>query len=576
MQTTKNTAVNSAIIGTFALLLTVCIIFALYIGQSILIPLALAILLTFLLSHIVSMLERWVGRIASIFLTVVIIFIALGATGYIMALQVTDLAAKLPNYKSNIVSKFHSLHIPQEGIFKKIADAFEDLKAEAEGQIKPTETAVQFIEDKVDITGTAKSIFGTFFTILGTAGFVLLLVFFMLLHREDLRGRLIRLIGQGRIGSTTLAIDDASNRIIHYLYMQTIVNFIFGVCVTIGLYFIGIPNAVLWGGLGFILRFIPYLGVWLAASIPILLSFAISAGWGTPLLTICFFLSLELILVNFAEPMLYSSSTGVSPMALIVAAVFWTWLWGPMGLVLSTPLTVCLVVMGHHVGRLKFLTVLLSDEEPLAPHEELYYRLLAQDQNEALAFIETYLKTHSVTELYDQVLIPVITSSEMDIRSGRIEPEQGQLLRQNLAEFMDDLSEEPEKATPFFNERVLCLPAKADRDELAGKMLTQQLMQKSIDCELAAANQKAEDLVNYAEKFKADIVCISTTPPTTPIHARYLSAKLRQKMPNLKIIVGIWQSADISQDTLEKLHASGVNVVATTIDQVVHIMIKEE
>jgi predicted PurR-regulated permease PerM len=569
IQTTKNTAINSATIGTFALLLSVCIIIALYIAQVILIPLALAILLTFLFSHPVSILERWIGRIASIFLTVVIIFIAIGATGYIMALQVTDLAAKLPNYKSNIASKFDSLHIPQGGVFKKISDAFENLKNEAAGQ--PAESAVQFVEEKIDIAGTAKSIFGIFFTILGTAGFVLLLVFFMLLHREDLRGRLILLIGQGRISSTTMAIDDASNRIIHYLYMQTVVNFIFGTCVAIGLSLIGIPNAVLWGGLGFILRYIPYLGVWLAAFIPVLLSFAISAGWGTPILTIFFFLSLEFTLVNFAEPLLYGSSTGISPMALIVAAVFWTWLWGPMGLVLSTPLTVCLVVMGHHVGRLKFLTVLLSDETPLAPYEELYYRILAGDQNEALAFNEAYLKTHTLTELYDQVFIPVISLSEMDLRSGLIDQEQALILRQSLSEMIEDLSEEP-KRTKHLYERILCIPAKADRDELAGKMLTQLLKQQSIDCEIIPVNPNADSLIDYAEKFNPDIVCISATPPTTTIHARYLSAKLLIKMPKLKIIIGIWQPRDVPLDVLQKLHGAGANVVATTLDQAVSVI----
>lgn len=566
MQTIKNNAVSLAIIGTYTLLLTVFIIFALYIGQSILIPLALAVLLTFLLSHPVSIIEKWVGRVTSILLTVVFIFIAIGATGYIMALQVTDLATKLPNYKSNLVTKIHSFPLPKGELFKRITDFIEDFKKEIAGQIHPTESAVQFVEEKFDITGTAKSIFSKFFTILATTGFVMLLVFFMLLHREDLRGRIIRLMGQGRIGPTTRAIDDASNRIIHYLYMQTVVNFIFGTCVTIGLHFIGIPNAVLWGGLGFILRFIPYLGVWLAFIIPFLLSFAVSASWETPLLTILFFFCLELLLVNFAEPLLYASSTGVAPMALIIAAVFWTWLWGPMGLVLSTPLTVCLVVMGHYVGRLKFLTVLLSDEKPLTPHEELYYRLLAQDQNEALYFVETYLKDHSLTELYDQVLIPVITYAEIDIRSGLIEQEQGVDLRKSVHELIEEISLEQEHIfTPSY--QIFCVPAKSERDTLAGKMLSELLKQHSIDCEVVLPTQIMDR--------KPDLICISATPPTTAIHARYLTDKLRKTLPQVKIIIGIWQPGDIPQEILNKLHDAGASHIVTTLEQAMGV-IKEE
>lgn len=566
MQNTKSSAINSAIIGTYALLLTVCIIFALYIGQAIFIPLALAILLTFLLSHLVSILERWVGRVISILLTVVIIFLAIGMAGYVMTLQVTDLAAKLPSYKSNIISKIHSVHIPEKGILKKISEGLEYLKNAITGSISPSESEVKYVEEKFDIAATAKSIFGVFFTILGTAGFVLLLVFFMLLNREDLRGRMVRLIGQGRIGSTTRALDDASNRIIHYLYMQTVVNFIFGLFITIGLYFIGIPNAVLWGGLGFILRFIPFLGIWLAASIPVILSFAVSASWGTPFLTIGLFLIIEVILVNFIEPLLYGSSTGVSPMALIIAAVFWTWLWGPMGLVLSTPLTVCLVVMGHHVGRLKFLEVLLSDEKPLAPYQELYYRLLAQDQIDALLLIEDYLKTNTAVELYDHLLIPVVTLSEMDMRSGLIEQEQGKQLQENLSEMMDEIAIEPSFA-PLLPYQVLCIPTKAKRDALVGKMLCELLKTKSIVCKIVSAEE--------AYDKTPDIVCISACPPTSIIHARYLLANLKEKMPQVKVIIGLWQQGDdLPQDALQKLHAAGANVVATTLDQATDVILK--
>lgn len=578
MESAKVTATSSAIIGIYTLLLIVFAIFSLYVAQSILIPLALAVLLTFLLSHLVSFLERWLGRIMSILLTVIIIFIGIGTTGYIMTVQLIDLAVKLPNYKTNIISKIHTFHLPQDGIFKKLSDTFEDLKKEFVGNIKSEKaeevSPLQVIEEKIDFTSTAKSFFGIFFNILATTGFVMILVFFMLLNREDLRGRLIKLIGQGRIGSTTIAIDDASNRIFHYLYMQTIVNLIFGTCVAIGLYFIGIPNAILWGGLGFLLRFIPYLGVWLASFIPVILSFAVSASWATPGVTICLFLIIELILVNFVEPMLYGSSTGIAPTALIIAAVFWTWLWGPVGLILSTPLTVCLVVMGHHVANLKFLSILLSDEEPLKPYQECYYRLLSSDQNDALTYVEAYLKTHTFTELYDNVLIPVIITEEMDRRSGLLDVEQSTNIRQSIHEIIDDLYSSPQEAkeVPTSPELVLCLPAKEERDELAGAMLTQLLRQKSILSENVIAKLSTNEMLSYVQQQAPHTVCISVVAPTTLIHARYLSAKLRQKLPTVKIIVGIWEYSEIAPEVLQKMRSVGVNEVVRTLHEAVALV----
>jgi predicted PurR-regulated permease PerM len=219
----------------------------------------------------------------------------------------------------------------------------------------------------------------------------------MLLQREDLRGRLIRLIGQGRISTTTRAMDDAGARVSRYLLMQLVVNVAYGVPVAVGLSFIGVPNAILWGAFATILRFIPYVGPWIAAAFPITLSLAVSPGWMMPLLTIGLFVVLELLSNNVMEPWLYGSSTGVSPIALIVAAVFWTWLWGPVGLVLATPLTVCLVVMGRHVPRLSFLSVLLSDEDALTPAQDCYHRLLTVGEQDEMELVESYLKANSLT-----------------------------------------------------------------------------------------------------------------------------------------------------------------------------------
>ena len=274
---------------------------------------------------------------------------------------------------------------------------------------------------------------------LGKAALVVLLVIFMLLRREDLRRRLIRLIGKGRISATTHAMDDAGARVFRYLLMQLVVNVSYGIPVAIGLYFIGVPNAVLWGAFATVLRFIPYIGPWIAAAIPVALSLAVSPSWTMPLLTIGLFVVLELLSNNVMEPWLYGSSTGVTPIALIVAAVFWTWLWGPVGLILSTPLTVCLVVMGRHVPRLSFLSVLLSDEEALTPAEDCYHRLLTVGEQDELEFVEAYLKANSLTALYDSVFIPVIIATETDHRLELLDDEQRLLIEQSLRDIIEDL-----------------------------------------------------------------------------------------------------------------------------------------
>ena len=268
---------------------------------------------------------------------------------------------------------------------------------------------------------------------------MVLLVIFMLLRREDLRRRLIRLIGKGHISATTHAMEDAGARVFRYLLMQLVVNVSYGIPVAIGLYFIGVPNAVLWGAFAAVLRFIPYIGPWIGAAIPIALSLAVSPSWTMPLLTIGLFVVLELLSNNLMEPWLYSSSTGVTPIALIVAAVFWTWLWGPVGLILSTPLTVCLVVIGRNVPRLSFLSVVLSDEEALTPAEDFYHRLLTINEQDELEFVEAYLKANSVSALYDSVFIPVIISTETDHRLELLDDEQRLLVEQSLRDIIEDL-----------------------------------------------------------------------------------------------------------------------------------------
>ncbi len=428
MRANKN-ASTAALVGIWTVLLTAFVITVLYVGRELIIPLALAIMLTFLLAPLVARIERWIGRIAAVLIVVTMLFSIIGGTGWLLTRQVIDLAAKLPDYQANIESKLHAIRLPTGGTFGRFTHSVDEIQKQLPssseppaGSTEPTPRAernappsdlkpmpVRIVEPKSRLPKLLQTAATGLLGPLGTAGLVLLLVIFMLFKREDLRGRLIRLIGQGRISATTRAMDDAGKRVARYLSTQLLINLMFGVSVTVGLYFIGVPNAALWGAFAALMRFVPYLGAWIAAAMPLLISFAVTTNWISPILVLALFVVLELINANLLEPWLYGASTGVSSLALIVAAVFWTWLWGPVGLLLSTPLTVCLAVMGRHVPKLQFLSVLLSEEEALQPHEECYYRLLRLGLAEGSDFAENYQRANSLTALYDEVLIPVIT-----------------------------------------------------------------------------------------------------------------------------------------------------------------------
>ncbi len=602
MQASKTKTTADALHGLWSLALASFIIGALYFGRAFLIPLALAALLTFLLAPLVTRLERWLGRIGAVLLVVALIFSATGIAGYVLTRQVIDLATQLPSYKENIQAKLKPFKAAKGGILSKVSETLEELKNDLPGAGTPTpvvtqtpgapETAtssppgpaatvmrVKVVEtSKSDPMDLAQSIIAPLLGPLGTLALVLLLVICMLLQREDLRSRVIRLIGQGRISGTTRAMVDASERVSRYLLMQLVVNVTYGIPVALGLYYIGVPNAVLWGAFATVLRFIPYIGPWIAAAFPIVLSLAALPGWWAPLLTIGLFVVLELLSNNVMEPWLYGTSTGVSPIALILAAVFWTWLWGAIGLVLATPLTVCLVVMGRHIPRLAFLSVLLSDEEALTPAEDCYHRILTVGEKDEMDLIDGYLKTNSLTALYDSVLLPVLAVAETDYRTDSLDDEQRDQVEQSLRDIIQDMGTRPAAAVqdpaaePAPPCRVFCLPARANRDELGGAMLAQLLQQQGVDAQNASGKLVTGELLALVEKADVDVACISVVAPSTVIHARYLCIKLRSAFPRLKIAIGLWGATDGLDEAAKRLRDSGADEVVTTLaDAVVQI-----
>ena len=587
----KNTSSAESLATISNVLVGAFVVCGLYFGRELLVPLALAALLTFMLAPLVTRLQRRLGRVTSVLIVVAMIFAAAGAVGWVLTRQAVDLANQLPNYKDNIRTKLRSIQVPSEGPFSKFSKTMEELKKDLPGsnndesQLKPDvakadeepkATQVEVVSSKDQRLEFVQGVLVPVLGPLGTAALVLLLLIFMLLQREDLRNRLIRLIGQGRISATSQAMDDAASRVSRYLLMQLVVNVSYGIPVAIGLYFIGVPNAILWGALSTVLRFIPYLGPWIAAAFPILLSLAVSPDWMAPLLTIGLFIVLELFSNNVMEPWLYGSSTGVTPMALIVAALVWTWLWGPVGLVLATPLTVCLVVMGRRIPKLAFLSILLSDEDPLTPAEDCYHRLHRVGEQDEMELVDTYLKSNPLSALFDSVLIPVVAAAETDHRLGLLETEQLEHIEQGLNEILVELELQQDTTLvpePALGEatvyRVCCVPAKAYRDQLAGDMLVQLLHQTGYNALSATAKKLSAEQVAWVRDANPEVICISVVAPTTILHARYLCAKLRRSFPELKIIVGLWGNTEKAAEAAQVLSDSGADEVITTVAEAV-------
>jgi predicted PurR-regulated permease PerM/methylmalonyl-CoA mutase cobalamin-binding subunit len=597
---TRTLPPNSAVAlhGIWAILLLAFVVAALYFGRTVVIPIALASLITFLLSRLVSRLEKWIGRVTSVLLCVVVAFTIVGAVSWIVGQQVVDLAGNLPRYQENITRKVHSLRLPAAGTLARLTSSVDALQKEVINapptpspkeqttDLPPAKTdaspvPVKIIEGRNAIPQLVQENIAAVFSPIGRAALVFLLVIFMLLKREDLRGRMIRLIGQGRISATTRAMEDAASRVSRYLSMQFLVNTWYGVCVALGLYFIGIPNAVLWGLLAGVLRFVPYIGPWAGAALPFILSFAISDNWISPVLTIALFILLEATISNFVEPWLYGASTGVSPIALIISAVFWTWLWGPIGLVLSTPLTVCLAVMGRHAPRLEFLSVLLSEDQPLAPHEEFYFQVLALRGEGAEEFAENFTKTHSLQELYENVLLPATRVIETDAGNGGITADQRTAALQRIHDIIENVSEgTPAKEqptsgiTPVAGARVLCVPAGGYGDELAGEMLVRLLRSQGFDVQNVPARLKSEELIAKSVEFDPESVCISVVPPSGMTLARNVNDALRSHLVSVKTLVGIWDPSLKKENATQRLHASGATEVAVSLAEAVSALVK--
>lgn len=567
----------------------------LYFAKGVLVPLTLALLLSFLLVPMCDWLERRkLGRIPSVLITVIVAFSSLGAGAWTAALQMMDLAPKIPEYQSNVRTRLHSVNDylstalgRVRGIPEGVGEVLPPpalLDDSRNGEERPSLVrVVPAPQSPLEVIG---GMFGSMLVVMGSTGIVIVLVVFFLIRREDLRDRFIRLVGRGDVTVTTQALEDATTRVSRYLLMQLFINITFGVPVAIGLYLIGVPNAILWGILATLLRFIPYIGPLAAAAAPIGLSMAISTDWVAPIVTIGLFVVLELLVNNVMEPWLYGKNTGISAVALLVAAVFWTWLWGAVGLLLATPLTVCLLVLGKHVAQLSFLDTLLGNEPVFELKKRIYQRLLAGDQEEATELLLEELEKRPLVEVYDTVLVPALAMAETHWHRGEFDENRRKFilhsLRASVEELGDrqqfvqakldaaDVMDPDDAATPDpvpdpSKLRVLCLPAHDEADEIAGQMLAQLMEMRGYSTHVATVAALVSERVALVEERSPDVVCISATPPAAAMHARYLCRRLRGRFPAAHLIVGLWDTQGDLAKAKERIDCEPATRVVATL-----------
>ncbi|MDF3212579.1 MULTISPECIES: AI-2E family transporter [Mesorhizobium] len=557
---------------------------ALYFGREVFLPIAIALLLTFALAPLVAALKKvGIPRIAAVIASVLGAFAALGLFSFIVATQVSELAQNIPVYQTNILTKIRSLKETGVGggILARLSKVVERVGQEIDRQDPslPAAAPEKAPREPVPVEIVAherplqvlQNVVGPLISPLGSAGLIIVVVIFMLLEREDLRDRFIRLVGYGDLHRTTEALQDAAKRVGRYLLMQLVVNIVYAIPIAIGLWALGIPNALLWGLLALALRFVPYIGPIIGMLLPLFLALAVAPGWSLVLWTAALFVVMELITGNVIEPWLYGSRTGLSPLAIIVAAIFWTWLWGPLGLILSTPLTVCLVVLGRHVPQFEFLDVLFGNEPVLEPHARLYQRLLAGDPEEATDHAEEMLEEKYLVEFYDKVAIPALLLGEQD----RVRGVMGDLQRRQVAASalmlvanLDDSAQEEageEEGPPVAAEAsddddpggedetelpdgtdmsVLCAGGRGELDDAAAAMLAQVLEVQGATVSKASFADMEPAGIRRLELETVDTVVVGFLNRDSIKHARFLVRRLKRAKAALRVGIVFWSEAD--------------------------------
>ena len=619
-----------ALLSTVATaILAAIVIMVLYFGREIIIPIALAILLSFVLAPLVGLLQRLrIPRGLAVVSVVTIAFALIFAMGSLLASQLTQLAGDLPRYQSTISEKIQSFRetTAGRGTLERASGMLKDLSKELdkpaatapEGSLSPRAAAplkpvpVEVRQPDPGALESLQSLISPLLHPLATTGIIVIFVIFILLQREDLRNRLIRLAGSHDLQRTTAALDDAASRLSRLFLIQLLLNGSFGVVIGLGLWLIGVPSAILWGILAAVLRFVPYIGAAIAAAFPLALALAVDPTWTMLLWTVALFVVVEPVVGHVIEPMVYGHSTGLSPVAVVASATFWTALWGPIGLVLATPLTVCLVVLGRHVERLEFLDVMFGDRPALSPPEIFYQRMLAGDPTEASEKAEEFLKERSLSSYYDEVALKGLQLAHIDAERGALDPERLAKIRDAVSEFANNILEQEDRLlpkaklttdaeatsavetvaedAPYENlpvlgkedlppgwqgeHPVLCVAGRSLLDEAAAIMLGQLSTAHGL-----AARVEAADALSTANIFRLEtagvaIVCLVYMDAASPSHMRYSVRRLRRKLPEATIILGCWLK-DMEPAALEVLREGAkADLAAASLGEAIKLCIE--
>jgi predicted PurR-regulated permease PerM len=615
-------------------ILGVIIVTALYVGREIFVPVALAILLSFVLASPVSVLQRLrVPRGIAVVGVVLFAFAIIFALGSLIATQLNRLAGDLPSYQATIQSKIQSVRGVTGGssTLERAAGMLQDLGKELDkpkvglpdkpiipspgnplGSRAVTPVPVEVLQPDPGALESLRSLISPLISPLATTGIIVIFVIFILIQREDLRNRLIRLAGSHDLQRTTAALDDAGGRLSRLFLNQLLINSGFGVLIGTGLWLIGIPSAVLWGILATVLRFVPYIGSIIAAVFPLALAVAVDPGWSMLVWTAALFFVVEPAVGQIVEPMVYGRSTGLSPVAVVVSATFWTALWGPIGLVLATPLTVCLVVLGRHVERLAFLDVMFGDRPALSPAEIFYQRMLAGDPTEATEKAEEFLKKRSLSSYYDEVAIKGLLLAQSDLERDVLDQSRLVRIRDTVVEFADDLSDQTDQeptgegstadpetaaavevaaAEPIYADLpilhrdelptewkgdtpVLCIGGRTALDEAAAIMFAQLCNVHGLPTRVEGPEALSANSIFRLEAEGVALVCLSYLNASNPAQIRYAVRRLRRKLPRARIMVGLWSGTENSERAEAIRESSKADMFASTLREATRVCIE--
>ena len=612
----------------FGLATGVVVVSALYLARDVLIPITLAVFLTFFLAPIVRLLQRArFPRVAAVAVSVVLALAIILLLGGIIGAQLKSLIADAPQYQSTVINKFESLHSAVNGLVKQVTGRLgpvhESPKSapDASGEAEPDQAPIPVViaSSSSGYLETARLVLEPILSPLSTLAIVLIVTIFILVRQEDLRDRLIRLFGSNDLHRTTLAIDDATQRLTRYFLTQAAINASFGLLIGVGLFLIGLPSPVLWGLLAALLRFVPYVGSITAAVLPIALAAAVDPGWSKALWTAGLFIVAEGVTGQILEPVLYGSSTGLSPTAVVIVAIFWSWIWGPIGLILSTPLTLCLVVLGRHVRRLEFFDVLLGDRPALTPVETLYQRLLAGDPDEVLEQADGLMKGRALSSYYDDIALKALRLVASDLSRGVVKPGQLEKIQDVMLGLIQDLEPHedvdptltaaqakaavvevagvarPERETAtqpapegqvhesanlpdvWRTERsVLCVAGRDPLDGVVASMLAQLLRKHGLGARPVLHSEVSRFTINTLDTTGVAMIFVTYAELRgNPPHMRYLLRRIRQRFPLCPVLVGFWDPDDALLEDPAAQELAGATAFASSLHNAVNKCLDE-